>query len=194
MLARQHPRLAGLLEFVALIAIALLLLDGVQATLIKPFRVPTASMEPTLQIGQRVLVNRFIYDLHAPQRGDIIVFHAAGLLRCVHPPAGETCPSAANAYVVKRIVGLPGERISIRNGHPVINGKDLAREPYITPCSHRPLCNISRAITIPPDHYYVLGDNRPESLDSRSFGPIRASAIVGQVIFTYWPPDRIGTP
>jgi signal peptidase I len=186
---------------VALIAVAVLaLLVGIEAFLVKPFRVPSASMEPTLHIGQRVLVNRFIYDLQTPHRGDIVVFHPPRTSSCaITRPTGQPCPRAYShtdpVFYVKRILGLPGERISIRDGHPVINGRELINERYAIPCPRTiPICELPEPITVPPGHYFVIGDNRPDSLDSRLFGPIPASAIVGQVFFTYWPPDRVGTP
>ena len=113
-------------------------------------------------------------------------------------PISEPCPrslsSHASDYFVKRVMGLPGDRLSIRDGHPVINGRELTDEPYITPCGGAEECNMPQTITIPPGHYFMMGDNRGDSDDSRFWGPIPASWIVGQVFFTYWPPDRVGGP
>jgi len=193
------PRLAGLIELVLIIGLALALAEGVQAAAVKPFRIPSGSMEPTLKVGQRVLVNRLIYDFHAPHRGDIIVFHPPSELTCTAPTGpGEPCPRGgthpSSVYFVKRVIGLPGDRLSIRAGHPVINGRELTDEPYITPCGQAQECNMSQTITIPPGHYFMMGDNRGDSDDSRFWGPIPASWIVGEVFFTYWPLDRIGGP
>lgn len=193
------PRFAGLIELAVILVLALALAEGVQAAVVKPFRIPSGSMEPTLKIGQRVLVNRLIYDFHAPHRGDVIVFHPPSELTCAVPidpaepcPRGSTHPSSV--YFVKRVIGLPGDRISIRDGHPVIDGRELTNEPYITPCGEAQECNLPQTITVPRGHYFMMGDNRGDSDDSRFWGPIPASWIVGEVFFTYWPVDRIGGP
>jgi signal peptidase I len=190
-------RFAGLIELVVIVAFALALAEGVQAAVVKPFRIPSGSMEPTLKVGQRVLVNRLVYDFHAPHRGDIIVFHPPSELTCAAPVGpSEPCPRGgkhpSSVYFVKRVIGLPGDRLSIRDGHPVIDGHELSDEPYITPCGEVQECNMAQTITIPPGHYFMMGDNRGDSDDSRFWGPIPASWIVGEVFFTYWPLDRIG--
>jgi signal peptidase I len=155
-------------------------------------------MEPTLQPGQRVLVDRLAYDFGStPSRGDIVVFHPPSQLTCrVNVPITEPCPQSvsthAGDYFVKRVIGLPGNTLSIRNGHPVINGKLLSHEPYITPCSNSTSCDMPHTIVIPAGEYYVLGDNRGDSDDSRYWGPVPISWIIGQVFATYWPIDRIG--
>jgi signal peptidase I len=192
-----HPRAAAAIELVVIVALALALAEGVQAEVVKPFKIPSGSMEPTLEIGQRVLVNRLAFDFHSPHRGEVVVFHPPSNLSCaagVRP--GEPCPQGddhpSSTYFVKRIIGLPGERISIRDGHPVIDGRELTDEPYITPCGAAAECNMPDTITIPPGHYFMMGDNRGNSDDSRFWGPIPQSWMVGEVFFTYWPPDRVG--
>ncbi len=193
------PRFAWLVELVLIVALALGIAEGVQAEVVKPFRIPSGSMEPTLEIGQRVLVNRLVYHFHEPHRGEIVVFHPPSQLTCAVPlEAGEPCPQApahaASQYFVKRLIGLPGDRISIKEGHPVINGHELTDEPYITPCGEANECNMPKTVTIPPGHYFMMGDNRGDSDDSRFWGPIPESWMVGAVFLTYWPPDRIGGP
>jgi signal peptidase I len=191
-------RFAPLVEIVATVALALVLAESVQAAVVKPFVIPSQSMEPTLLPGQRVLVNRLAYDFGGvPQRGDIVVFHPPSSLSCaVNVPISEPCPRSvktrAGDYFVKRVIGLPGDRVSIENGHPVINGKELTDEPYITPCADSTSCNMPHTITIPRGEYYMLGDNRGDSDDSRYWGPVPISWIIGQVFATYWPIDRIG--
>jgi signal peptidase I len=186
--------LAGLVELVVILAIALAIAEGVQASVVKPFKIPTGSMEPTLKIGQRVLVNRLVFDFGSPHRGEIVVFHPPTRLSCAVPvepcPQGDGHPSST--YFVKRVIGLPGDRLSIREGHPVINGHELTDEPYIAPCGSAQECNMPHTITIPPGHYFMMGDNRGDSDDSRFWGPIPESWMVGEVFFTYWPLDRIG--
>jgi signal peptidase I len=190
-------RFAPVVEVIVTIALALLLAEGVQAAVVKPFVIPSPSMEPTLIPSQRVLVNRLAYAFGSPQRGDIVVFHPPSSQTCaVAVPSDEACPKGtttpATIYYVKRVIGLPGDRISIRDGHPVINGRELTDEPYIAPCGAAPECNMSHAITIPKGEYFMMGDNRGDSDDSRFWGPVPASWIIGQVFATYWPPDRIG--
>jgi signal peptidase I len=190
-------RFAPVVEVVVTIALALVLAEGVQAAVVKPFVIPSPSMEPTLVPSQRVLVNRLAYAFGSPARGDIVVFHPPNLQTCpVTVPSNEPCPHSSTApasiYYVKRVIGLPGERISIRNGHPVINGHELTHEPYIAACGSAPECNMSHTIVIPKGDYFMMGDNRGDSDDSRFWGPIPASWIVGEVFATYWPPDRIG--
>ncbi len=181
----------------ATIALALLLAEGVQAAVVKPFVIPSPSMEPTLIPSQRVLVNRLAYDFGSPHRGDIVVFHPPSSQSCaITVSINEACPQSvstpASDYYVKRVIGLPGDRLSIRNGHPVINGRLLSHEPYIEPCGGAPECNMSRTIVIPKGEYFMMGDNRGDSDDSRFWGPIPESWIIGKVFATYWPPDRIG--
>ncbi len=191
-------RFAPVVEVIATVALALVLAESVQAAVVKPFVIPTGSMEPTLTPGQRVLVNRLAYDFGAtPQRGDIVVFHPPSSLSCaVNVPISEPCPRSAathsGGYFVKRVIGLPGDRLWIENGHPVINGRELLHEPYITPCTDSTSCNLPHAITVPAGEYYMLGDNRGNSDDSRYWGPVPLSWIIGEVFATYWPLNRIG--
>ena len=191
-------RFAPLVEILVTIGVALALAEGVQAAVVKPFVIPSPSMEPTLTIGQRVLVNRLAFDFGSPQRGDIVVFHPpAGEVCAANPiPVGEPCPRSArtpaSVYYVKRVIGLPGQTISIKNGHPIIDGHLLSHEPYITPCGDAPECNMPDTITIPRGEYFMMGDNRGDSDDSRIWGPVPGSWIIGEVFATYWPPDRIG--
>jgi signal peptidase I len=157
-------------------------------------------MIPTLEVGQQVLVNRFIYDFSDPSVGDIVVFHPpagsddAENRQCgVTKPSTEACPrptpAESDETFIKRIVAGPGDRLRIIHGHPIVNGRSVDGGWTIEPCAG---CSLPRAITIPPDHYFVMGDNRPNSDDSRFWGPIPRGWIVGQAFFTYWPPDRVG--
>ena len=181
---------------------------AVQAWAIKPYQIPSGSMEPTLDIGQRVLVNRFIYHFKSPEIGDIVVFHPpagaahsgkeCGVTINGREPeeTGESCPKSSSEQssqtFIKRIVALPGDTLSVREGHPVVDGVEKTNEPYITPCGDGPACNLPKTITIPPGEYFMMGDNRGASDDSRFWGPVPRSWIIGQAFATYWPPDRIG--
>jgi signal peptidase I len=190
----------SLIELAVIVALAVGLALLIQAFVIKPYQIPSGSMEPTLNIGQRVLVNRFIYHLKDPDIGDIVVFHppvGANNDRCGSShPALEACPTESpeesDQNYIKRIVAGPGDTLSVHHGHPVVNGVE-AKEDFINPCRSGSACNLPKEITIPPDHYFMMGDNRGGSDDSRFWGPVPRDWIVGQAFFTYWPPSRIGT-
>jgi signal peptidase I len=185
---------------------ALVLALGIQAFLVKPYRIPSGSMLPTVRVNQRVLVDRIGMDFSSPHVGDIIVFHPpknydAG---CSDPNqgqngGGEDAPAACSVQwkqpssqtFIKRVVGLPGDHLSIVNGHVIRNGKRES-DGYITPCDGDSSCNFPQTITVPPGDYYMMGDNRPDSEDSRFWGPVPRAWIIGKAFLTYWPPDRIG--
>jgi signal peptidase I len=186
---------------VVIVALALGLALAIQAWLIKPYKIPSESMEPTLDVGQRVLVNRFIYHFKDPKIGDIVVFHPpagserapgqqCGVEKDSEEPCREPTDDEAGDNFIKRIVAGPGDTISIRHGHPVVNGVEKSDEPYVNPC---PSCNLPKKITVPPGYYFMMGDNRGASDDSREWGPIPKDWIIGEAFATYWPPDRVGT-
>jgi signal peptidase I len=186
-----------LLELAIIVVVALLLALGIQAILIKPYRIPSPSMEPTLDINQRVLVNRIGHELgDTPSVGDIVVFHppagAASNTCGVRPQRGQPCaePTAkeSNDNFIKRVVERP---IAIRDGHVIRNGKHQ-KESFIRPCAPGQDCNFPKPIRVPPDHWFMMGDNRGLSDDSRFWGPVPNNWIIGGAFATYWPPDRIG--
>lgn len=177
----------------------------IQAFLIKPYQIPSGSMEPTLDIGQRVLVNRFIFHFTDPEPGDVVVFHPpsgaerAGLTQCGAPVSrGEACtqatPGEASDTFIKRIVAGPGDTVSIRNGIPIVNGVPSPPDGYeIMPCGAGGQgCNLPKEITIPEGHFFMMGDNRGQSDDSRFWGPLPEDQLIGKAFGTYWPPNRIG--
>jgi signal peptidase I len=202
-------RTAALVELLAIVAVAIGLALAVQALVIKPYRIPSASMEPTLTIGQRVLVNRIGTDFSGPHVGEVAVFHppaGAEQQQCgptAHAvePGGAACtqplPAEASVNFVKRIVAGPGDQVYISEGHVYRKAAGTNRfvaekDPYIKACGVSPECNFPNPITIPAGHWFMMGDNRGDSDDSRFWGPVPTSWIIGQVIVTYWPPDRIG--
>ena len=204
---RPKSPVGGIIELVVIVGIAIGLALLIQAYVVKPYQIPSPSMVPTLEKGQRVLVSRFIYHFKSPSIGDIVVFHppegAIGSEReCADRHAGEgtrkPCDQVgadeSSTNFIKRIVAGPGDRLSIRNGHPVVNGK-IAHESFINPC-HKDTssvpCNMPKTITIPKGDYFMMGDNRGSSLDSRLWGPVPQSWMIGEAFMTYWPPDRIG--
>jgi signal peptidase I len=203
--ARRSPG-GTLIELMVIVVTALALALGIQAFLVKPYRIPSGSMLPTVHVNQRVLVDRLAMDFSSPHIGDIVVFHPPKNYNdnCADPNQGEN-PSGQSAdgacqvawkqpssqTFIKRVVGLPGDHLSIRNGHVIRNGK---REPdaYIVPCNGDAACTFLQTITVPRGDYYMMGDNRPDSEDSRFWGPVPRAWIIGKAFLTYWPPDRIG--
>ena len=103
----------------------------------------------------------------------------------------QPTPEKSDVNFIKRIVAGPGDTLSVQNGHPVVNGK-IAQEDFISPCTPGGACNLPQQITIPPDHYFMMGDNRGSSDDSRFWGPVPRDWIIGKAFATYWPPDRVG--
>jgi signal peptidase I len=192
---------SSLLELVLIVAVALGLALGIQAFLVKPYRIPSLSMYPTLEEGQRVLVNRIGSRFGDPEVGDIVVFHPPGGAERGNecgggsPPEGQACaqptPDKADVNFIKRVVAGPGDRLRVQDGHVVLNGRRVD-EPYAEPCGGTDGCNLEREITIPADHYFMMGDNRGSSDDSRFWGPVPRDWIIGEAFATYWPPDKIG--
>jgi signal peptidase I len=190
----------SLVELVLIVAVALGLALGIQAFLVKPYRIPSPSMVPTLTPGQRVLVNRIGNNFGDPAIGDVTVFH---------PPTGaengkecggrhrddQACPlptpQKADVNFIKRIVAGPGDKLAVVDGHVILNGK-RQKEPFIAPCGGGEGCNLPEPITIPAKHYFMMGDNRGSSDDSRFWGPVPRDWIIGNAFATYWPPKRIG--
>ena len=189
----------SLLELVVIVAVAIGLALLIQAFLVKPYRIPSESMEPTLDVGQRVLVSRVNYRVGDPDRGDIVVFHppqGAESNACgVEHGENELCsrPTAERDDVnfIKRIVAVPGDTLSVRDGHAIVNGKVQDGDDDVRPCAPG-TCNFPKPIKIPPGHFFMMGDNRGASDDSRFWGPVPEEWIIGQAFATYWPPRRIG--
>jgi len=193
----------SLLELVLIVAVALGLALGIQAFLVKPYRIPSESMVPTLEVGQRVLVNRIGMRFGDPEVGDVVVFHPPRGAeefgeQCGGgpPPQGSPCAapteSRADVNFIKRVVAGPGDEIAVRNGHVILNG-ERQPEPFAAPCGGSSGCDLPDPITVPADHYFMMGDNRGASDDSRFWGPVPEEWIIGPAFATYWPPDRIGT-
>jgi signal peptidase I len=178
-----------IIEWAILIGSALLIAILIKTFLFQAFYIPSESMKPTLNVGDRVLVNKVSYRLHDVNRGDIVVF--------------ETPPKAKDANgeikdLVKRVVALPGETFSTRDGTVYINGRPL-KEPYLqegvktcAPNTAATTCGDISDQRIPANDVLVLGDNRAASKDSRFFGPIKESSIVGRVFVRIWPINDIG--
>ena len=199
---RRNP----VVEIVTIVVAALAIAFVVQLLLVKTYRIPSGSMEPTLEIGQRVLVNRIGMRFGDPSVGDIVVFHPAagadnaGRPVCGNPSEGlgsrracsEPTPERSDQTFIKRVVGVGGDEIAIRDGYVVRNGR-RADEPFVKPCAAGGMgCTFEGTITVPEGSFFLMGDNRGASDDSRFWGPIPKDWVIGTMIATYWPPDRIG--
>jgi signal peptidase I len=180
------------LDWIFTIGGAILIVLALKAWVVNPYRIPSSSMEPTLHCARpangceahfsdRVLANRFIYHFRDPKRGEIIVFKTPG----DKPVCGTT---KAGEVFVKRLIGLPGDHVSERDGIVSINGVQL-NEPYILPArrDHNP----PSSWEVPKGHYFFMGDNRAASCDSRVWGSVPRSNLIGEVFFVYWPINRI---
>jgi signal peptidase I len=168
---------------------AILIVLAIKSWVIDPYRIPSESMEPTLhcarpadgceaRFSDRVLACRICYRLSAPKRGDVVVFHTPTL-------AAERC--GEGGVYVKRLIGLPGDIWEERSGYVYIDGKKLG-EPYV-PQSRRDDRTIG-PMRIPQGRYFMMGDNRRLSCDSRAWGTVARSAFIGKVVAIYWPPTR----
>jgi signal peptidase I len=164
------------------VAVALI----VQATTAQAYWIPSTSMETTLHVDDRVLVNKWSYRLHSIHRGDIVVF------------ARPKDMASADKDLIKRVIGLPGEKITIANGHVYVNNHALV-EPYVNAGNFtevhpgRDACTPQAPCLIPKGDIWVMGDNRLISEDSRYFGPIPESSVVGRAFFRIWPLNRLGS-
>jgi signal peptidase I len=172
-------------EWVVVGVVAFGLMALIQATSVQTFRIPSDSMVPTLQKGDRVLVNKWSYRLHDVQRGDIVVFDK------------PDDPALTEDHLIKRVIGLPGETVTIDGEHVIIDGRILI-EPYlpegtVTAAVGTHPCDPDHPCQIPDGEVWVMGDNRPFSHDSRYFGPIPESKIVGRAFGRLWPPSRLGS-
>lgn len=164
------------IEWGLTIGLALLAALIIKAFVLQAFFIPSESMTPTLEVHDRVLVNKLSYHLHPIHRGDIVVFRR---------PPHEQQPIND---LIKRVVGLPGDTVQTRDGHVLINGKAL-NEPYLPAGTYSG--NQDQPVTIPAGYYWVMGDNRTNSSDSRVFGPISRSLIVGRAFVKVWPISSI---
>jgi signal peptidase I len=165
------------IEWVAVLAVAVLAAFLIRAFVFEPFFIPSGSMEPTLKVGDRVLVNKLSYDAHSVHRGDVVVFAR---------PANDFTPGIKD--LIKRVIGLPGETVSGQNGAVYINGQRL-KEPWLP--KNDPTAPFP-AVVVPAGDYFVMGDNRGNSADSRVLGPIAGDLIVGRAFIRVWPISRIG--
>ncbi|HEU5242976.1 MAG TPA: signal peptidase I [Gaiellaceae bacterium] len=191
-----------IVDWVVTLAVAIGFVLAFEAEVAKPYRIPSSSMEKTLHCGKpaagctgstsdRVLVNRLAYRFGSPQRGQIVVFHA--------PPKANRCEAGdAGTTFVKRLIGLPGETVReddkgyIWIRRPRATTWTKLAEPYLSRGARLDdTKDFGRSWRVPAGRYFMLGDNRADSCDSRTWGSVPRSSLIGPVIFTYWPPGRI---
>jgi signal peptidase I len=172
------------------ITIAVVAVLAIKAWVVNPYRIPSSSMEPTLHCASpepgcqadssdRVLANRFIYRFRDPERGDIVVFNT---------PESAVARCGAGGTFVKRLVGLPGDRIGMKRGVLRVNGQPVD-EPYVNGGSRGRDFAVR---TLGADEYFMMGDNRGQSCDSREWGPVSRDDLIGPVFAVYWPLTRLG--
>ena len=177
--APQNPRSSGrrgggLVEFLVICLVAFALVFGlVRPFIVEAFYIPSESMVPTLQVGDRVFVNKFIYRFHEPNRGDVVVFKGV---------------EGQDEDLIKRVVGLPGDQIEVRDGVLYVNG-ERQEEPYVNP--DLPDRSSYGPTTVPEGSFFAMGDNRADSRDSRFFGAVPFEKIEGEAFVVFWPPTHV---
>lgn len=159
-------------DMIESVAIALILAFLIRTFIIQPFYIPSGSMYPNLQPNDKVLVNMFIYHFHEPSRGDIMVFHY---------------PLDQQKDYIKRIIGLQNETVEVKNSQVYINGK-LLEEPYLPQGLEY---GDFGPFKVPPGNYFMMGDNRPDSQDSRYWGALDKKLIIGKAMLIFWPLNRM---
>jgi signal peptidase I len=173
---KSQSSLRSAVEWVLIVAGAVLVAIVIRTFVLQAFYIPSSSMEPTLKINDKVLVNKLSYKFHDINRGDIVVFER---------PPGETDPKIKD--LIKRVIGLPGDSIEAHDGHVFVDGR-LLKEPYLpVGLEIKPLARQ----TVPSNSIFVMGDNRPASKDSTVFGPISKKLVVGRAFLRVWPLSAI---
>lgn len=180
----RHSRSRTLLEYALTVVVAIVIALAVQAYIVKPYRVPTPSMANTVRAGDRVLIDRVLYGHRGIERGDIVVFRGG--------------PMVDRQVLLKRVVGLPGDVLSIEDGRLTVNGRP-AEDDYVRHIDGGPEptqpgpggpdapWSLQTPYEVPEGFYYVLGDHRSDSFDSRFWGPVAREALIGRAMAVYWP-------
>ncbi|MGC8512454.1 MAG: signal peptidase I [Acidimicrobiales bacterium] len=193
---RRRRRVRGLVEWAIVLGVALAAALVMRSFVIQPFFIPSGSMEPTLHVGDKVLVNKLSYDLHPVHFGNVVVFRK---------PAGDFTPGIT--FLIKRVVGLPGETLRSGPAGEIYVDGHLTAQPWLSAQAKLspgpPICDPADGFShvdctgdtlhLPPNEYYVMGDNRGDSEDSRYIGPISGSSIIGEAFAIVWPLSQIGS-
>lgn len=161
-------------ETLLMIVLAFVVAMGIRTFVIETYEIPSGSMIPTIQIGERVLVNKFIYRFTSPKAGDIVVF---------------ADPTHSTPNLIKRVIAVGGQTVDVDNGHVIVDGKVL-NEPYTQGADNQP-GDVQLPVKIPKGYIWVMGDNRTNSYDSRWFGAQPVSAVRGKAIMRIWPFTRL---
>lgn len=173
------------LDIVEIVVVALSIFLVVYLFFMQPHQVNGQSMESTLISGEYVLTDKVSYQIGEPRRGDVVVFHA---------PEAAGCAAGTGCDFIKRVIGIPGDTLVVQDGYFVLNGQRL-QEPYLPAGLETPAGAFTRGereVTLGDSEYFVVGDNRQFSSDSRAWGPIDRSAIVGRAFMRYWPVSKAG--
>jgi signal peptidase I len=168
-------------EWCGVLLVAVLLAAGLRTLVFQPFSIPSASMEPTVDVGDRILVQKAFFNWHDVHQGDIVVFR--------HPPADTDCSGPQGTDLVKRVIALPGQNIYSSGNDIYVNGR-LLPENYLPKVDSLgpaiPGASASDPYRVPAGEFYVLGDNREISCDSRYWGPVKGSTMVGKAVLLWW--------
>lgn len=189
----------GILEFLIILIVAFTLVFGfVRPYVVEAFWIPSESMVHTLEVGDRVLVNKFIYRFTEPEHGDVVVFQSVeggpvaqepGLIgRITGIFKGDAATTPRKEELIKRVIGVPGDEISVQNGRLYVNN-ELQKEPYVN--RDLPDRSFFAPVTVPKGRYFMMGDNRANSRDSRFFGPVPKENIEGEAFLLFWPLNRM---
>jgi signal peptidase I len=177
---RVRSRSRTVLEWLIVVAIAVLVSLLVRTYVFQTFYIPSGSMEPTLRIGDRIVVSKLSVEWGTIHRGDILVFKA--------PPGVRSDCGDGVADLVKRVIGLPGDHLTSKGNTIYVNGQPL-KQPWT---HNEPIFRLIGKVTVPANHYFMMGDNEPESCDSRWWGSIPRSSVIGKAFVRIWPLSRIG--
>jgi len=188
---RQQPDNSWVGELARTIGLSIILALGIRTFVAEARWIPSGSMLPTLQINDKLIVDKLSYRFAVPQRGDIVVFS----------PTKELQSENYHDAFIKRVIGLPGEKVELRNGKVYINNKPLSERNYLSDQQRTSIdvCTsgkqppfLSQPVTIPPNSYLVLGDNRGSSYDSRCWGIVPRDNIIGRAVIRFWPLNTVG--